>query len=505
MAFPFMGNLFPHTDYNKINLDWILDEMKQDREDIDEIKQELENITTDIPDYSIENIKLADRSIDTRTLANDVKLRLSSFVTPEQFGAVGDGVADDTIAVATAFTHPYVILSGVYLCTAAITSSSNIIIGQGEIKTAYGIVFTHTVSVSGITITMPSQGDVVGLEFQHNCYVDAVMITGGRQGILVNNNYKNCVITNSKFTGMWGNIARAISNEYTGKTYVAFNTIENVSNNIDQDADGVSFWQNVADTATQYPVAVVNNYFHNCRGRFVKMQAWNSVVSDNVMVNDADFDVITYFHAIDIQKGSGIVENNTIIAQSGINVSYRDVLNPFIVIRSNHIVKNTTSSRNAISFSVYDAVAPIVYIEFNTIDWGDFLSVRPAYTANAKYVIKHNRFLNRSGGDAITPSGTADISVRFIVQGNTSANTYVLSFSYEPNVLGDETVRCTKDIAAGSVINHTKYVANGATLMGHGYAMLETHGNATSTGFVFSLSNAYGMNVYDREGNQLNV
>lgn len=109
MAFPFTGNLFPNTDYNKINLDWILDEMKQDREDIDEIKQELEDITVDIPDGSITSNKL-----DPDLLLQTVNV----VVSPEMFGAVGDGITDDTQAWQDAVDSgfPVVANSGVYKC-----------------------------------------------------------------------------------------------------------------------------------------------------------------------------------------------------------------------------------------------------------------------------------------------------------------------------------------------------------------------------------------------------
>ena len=51
MAFPFTGNLFPNTDYNKINLDWILDEMKQDREDIDQNAADIAELKNTVIDY----------------------------------------------------------------------------------------------------------------------------------------------------------------------------------------------------------------------------------------------------------------------------------------------------------------------------------------------------------------------------------------------------------------------------------------------------------------------
>lgn len=99
MAFPFTGNLFPNTDYNKINLDWILDEMKKDREDIDSLREEVDSLVDS--SFSAEGADLGDLAIakgdDTWTWAN------IGLVTPEMFGAVGDGITDDTTALLQAF------------------------------------------------------------------------------------------------------------------------------------------------------------------------------------------------------------------------------------------------------------------------------------------------------------------------------------------------------------------------------------------------------------------
>ena len=89
MAIPndlFSLSMFPYSDFNKVNLDWICDTLKEQQAEIDQLRDTQDNY----------------------------------FVTPEMYGAKGDGTTDDAISLQSAFdsgrivvlTNKYAVSSG---------------------------------------------------------------------------------------------------------------------------------------------------------------------------------------------------------------------------------------------------------------------------------------------------------------------------------------------------------------------------------------------------------
>lgn len=88
---------------------------------------------------------------------------------PEMFGAAGDGIADDTSALAQCFgSNRTVILSGIYKITAPITISDieNMTILGGQIVRPYNELFNTLVCTNGSNIT------IIGTTFDGNGNVD---------------------------------------------------------------------------------------------------------------------------------------------------------------------------------------------------------------------------------------------------------------------------------------------------------------------------------------------
>ena len=90
----------------------------------------------------------------------------SYYVTPEQFGAVGDGVTDDTEAVANAIeSGSPIICTGKYLLTYEIVTSSNIDITGGTFICNGGKIYTHDndyIAVNGCTVDCTDGGGIYG-------------------------------------------------------------------------------------------------------------------------------------------------------------------------------------------------------------------------------------------------------------------------------------------------------------------------------------------------------
>ena len=87
---------FPYTNFHELNLDWVLQKIKELGSVYDNIDNQITKIVTDYLDKFIEGGDL--EKIVTEVL-EEITERVGSFpISPEMFGAVGDGVTNDTVA-----------------------------------------------------------------------------------------------------------------------------------------------------------------------------------------------------------------------------------------------------------------------------------------------------------------------------------------------------------------------------------------------------------------------
>ncbi len=223
-------NEYPYTDFHEINLDWILKQIMRLHKEYDEFKAVNTitnagtwNITkqyqawtivsdnnagyislqpvpagvsinnTDywglIADY---NILITNLSARISALETDMAKVKDAIVTPEMFGAVGDGVTDDSAAVAEAFTHKNVICPNTYLLSDTVEINAEHISGGVFVYSGDNKLFDIKTPVHVDHMTINSDYGTTG-ESQFSIFYD-----NGVDGVVI----ENCTITNSKGEGV---------------------------------------------------------------------------------------------------------------------------------------------------------------------------------------------------------------------------------------------------------------------------------------------------------------
>ena len=98
---------FPYTNFHEMNLDWLLNTMKELKASWDSFtvnwqKEIQENIYNWLDLHPEATTTVQDGSLTEAKFTNELKLKtLKEYITPEMCGAVGDGITDDTEALQT--------------------------------------------------------------------------------------------------------------------------------------------------------------------------------------------------------------------------------------------------------------------------------------------------------------------------------------------------------------------------------------------------------------------
>ncbi len=172
---------FPYTDFHNLNLDWLLKSMKDliaewesYADYLDEWKKKtLYNmqgyVNTWLDNHPEATTTVTDESLSFKKLI----IGTLGYVTPEMFGAKGDGKADDSNALQVSFNFGYpVLMQHTYKTTKAInvtSSGTSHIYGSGKIVTVFAEVPEDTYSsVTALKFTDHSNFKVEGITVTSN-------------------------------------------------------------------------------------------------------------------------------------------------------------------------------------------------------------------------------------------------------------------------------------------------------------------------------------------------
>lgn len=285
-------------------------------------------------------------STTARSLAN----RFADVVNVKDFGAVGDGVTDDTAAIqaalntsATSIYFPkgtYLISNSLNTSTPVLNSSvaNRVISGEGiitansQVKVALKITGNNTI-VNGLRIDGNNNiGYAIDIAAENptvtGCYIHDLNGFNNWGGIAIrldldgfdtaalisNNTIKNLQGIGDGTGGNGVGIQRAISinsnQNCTKKIFVTGNNIEKVEG---EEGDAiVVISSNGSGTYYDLPVVISNNTINLWTRRAVKIQANQVTINNNFFTNDRPTALASLQRVVDIvQGGNHTVNNNT--------------------------------------------------------------------------------------------------------------------------------------------------------------------------------------------------
>ena len=344
-------------------------------------------------------------SVNSTALVGGIQAKIlgiigGSLITPEQFGAIGDGIADDTTPIFNWLNYltgnplKRGLLNGkVYLINdvSLVALNGLTIIGSGVIKAMgssrlnmLGFVDVRgKVSIDGnITfdgsniVARPFEIKNIGGTTAGDVYIgegvrfinakNIAPATNNASGIRVQGNFNHFIFAGEvdgvEDTQTSGAVAVGVWADWTGTSFIknvtlkSTSKIKNVknSNTVTADADGV---QRMGPTTEHLTFTVEEGaYFENCKGRSIKSQVTNNSINSPVIVRNAYDGVVE----IDCQYAGGYVE--------GARIFYDGV-------RSQNVISSTTRLNLPSNFTMRDNVLtlknpPVQPTENLCLFWG---------------------------------------------------------------------------------------------------------------------------------------
>ena len=151
-------------------------------------------VNTDINIGDLNDLNTTDKS-NLVAAINETMLARNNFVSPEQFGAIGDGVANDTAALQAALDNNMVYLAGIYRITSPLT------VGQNSVLTGGGTILIDNQGGPFTALTLDNDVEIDNISFidtlasysQVSSENTAIINFTDKSGIRIS----NCTITDS--------------------------------------------------------------------------------------------------------------------------------------------------------------------------------------------------------------------------------------------------------------------------------------------------------------------
>lgn len=306
------------------------------------------------------------KGLSTNDFTDDHKAKLESIgcVTPEMFGAKGDGIADDTLALKQAFnTNNPCLLNGVYLYTETLTCPTALF-GKGTLKHGVDGVYlsvNDSALISGVNFDGDHHAgsfiriyntDSVLIENCHMYNIGAVNVsdilpTGTCGGILINNSSNvtvfGCNIENCNALLSYGSYGIHITGS-AEKVKILYNYISNIGfydsgTSPYGDADGILVNSLVDEKTLDVDIIIQGNTLINCQKRALKLKGKGIRSISNKFIYTSDVKELG-LAVIDFQRGNNESIDDTLIIRITDSTKTFSINNLISVCASNCKIKN---------------------------------------------------------------------------------------------------------------------------------------------------------------------
>lgn len=295
---------------------------------------------------------------------------LTDYVTPEQFGAVGDGVTDDTDAVQNALNNGlYVYCKNTYLINPIEIESKTTLYGgnfiaSGSSADNVGLISVKHSDVIIDNITVDCMNLMNGISCSNydnllvnNCKVKNAKGTNLSFGIYLNRSDDSRVIGCEVFnvSNDNSNITRGVFVNKSKKNIVNRCTIHNITSG--DDADGVQIIFDNSDDVDYDRTVLSNCEFWDCQKRYIKIQQKNTLIKNCTSIKSKN----TFFpsqacislYCSDITVEDCYIDSDAdmiinIIGEFGDNTEDVDNIR---IVNNTFITNNTTGSQGVITTS----------------------------------------------------------------------------------------------------------------------------------------------------------
>lgn len=288
--------------------------------------------TTTVQDGSLTTGKYQDESITEAKLSNELKLKaINNYITPEMFGAVGDGVTDDTDAVQRAIDT----LLPVFGKNLYYVSEIDVKGFLWADLTAHVVTMKNNSTliskITNNTEETKSLNPVVVVD-GNNVKIQDSLFTGLKKGyaIIIGDNSSNVMIDNCVFEPCFKNdiickgenvtIQNCVFDEHTSNSVIPISEYGNAIK-----ISGVL--PNYEDNGNNIKILGNTIYNHGDNGIDIFSGGTNIIISNNYIINYATFaieDKLSDSMSVDVDNYKHIFSDNILIAPTGYRFAGRD-------------------------------------------------------------------------------------------------------------------------------------------------------------------------------------
>jgi len=411
----------------------------------------------------------------TGAVATDVQGKLRESVSVKDFGAIGDGVTDDTAAIQAAFnsaateilfpTGTYIISNLLNDSTPALTSSvaNRVIHGPGVISALSQVKSAIRITGDNTTVSLHIDGNnyigyAINIAAENptviGCFIHDLNGFDNWAGIAIKLSFNgldtSALITNNVIKNLQG-VGNAIAGEGIGmQRAIAHSTDQNctktifITNNIIEDVfgeEGDSVVVSASVSTSPYgtlrvPCVIANNTFNGWSRRAVKIACDSVVVSNNYFTNDLSVTLSSLQRVIDATNGSNITVNGNTFDRCKYQPQICWYLDSYqksdnITITNNTIMGVGNTSISALIITrTYGAN---VTVQNNNINCPEH-TVQAINVMNADNVNVSGNIINIASEPLYDFTGSTNVKVAGIVLNN-SEDGYVIDVTSSPRAI----------------------------------------------------------------------